>query len=112
MPNPIVPRAPFVAELESPLLQRAAITRRLNALFRAMASDYLLREQFVTDPAQILSEYVHGAGLSPATASVSNQLLYGLMANPKLRSWLTKYATDHHDEPPPRDKFLSDLGHA
>jgi len=41
-------------------IARAAVLRRFDALFRAMSQDFLLREQFVTDPAQIASEYVYG----------------------------------------------------
>ncbi|MFO0758527.1 MAG: hypothetical protein U0359_18690 [Byssovorax sp.] len=112
MPNPVDPSGKKSNQFASPLLQHAAVNRRLTALFKAMASDYLLREQFVTDPAQVLSEYVQGAGVAPGVASVTNQLMYAVMANPKMRSWLNQYSLEHHDEPPPRETFLADFGHA
>ncbi len=69
-------------------LQRAAVVRRVDALFRAMSSDFLLREQFVTDPAQILSEYVYSKKLSPEETAPVNRLIYSVMANPDLMRWL------------------------
>ena len=58
--------------------------RRVDALFRALASDYLFREQFVTDPAQILTEYVHGERLEPDQAAAANQLVFAMVSNPGL----------------------------
>ena len=69
-------------------LQRAAVVRRVDALFRAMSSDFLLREQFVTDPAQILSEYVYSKKLSPEETAPINHLIYSVMANRGLLRWL------------------------
>jgi hypothetical protein len=69
-------------------LQRAAVVRRVDALFRAMSSDFLLREQFVTDPAQILSEYVYSKKLSPEETAPVNHLIYSVMANRGLLRWL------------------------
>jgi len=48
----------------SPLAE-AAIARRYEALFKALTNDFLLREQFVTDPTQIFFEYVHSRKPSP-----------------------------------------------
>ena len=62
-----------------PVSVRAAATlaRRADALFRTFSTDYLLREQFVTDPAGIASEYLRGERLDAATADGVNQLLLG-----------------------------------
>ena len=51
---------------------RAATMRRIDALFRAMSSDFLLREQFVTDPVQVMWEYGHSSALAPEKASYAN----------------------------------------
>jgi hypothetical protein len=93
-------------------LPRAAVARRVDALFKAMASDFLLREQFVTDPAQILAEYVHGARLSPEKASVNNLLLYSVVSNPALLHWIGEYSTKHHQELPTRQTFVRDFARA
>jgi hypothetical protein len=111
VPDPIVPRLPVLAEFDTSILRRAAAARRLDALFKATSSDFLLREQFVTDPAQILSEYVHGASAAPSAASVTNHLLYSVMANRRLRTWLSEYATRHKGTWSRQD-FLTDLGRA
>jgi hypothetical protein len=95
-----------------PSLGGAALARRVDALFKAMATDFLLREQFITDPAQVLCEYTHGKNLSPQTASVTNQLLYAVMANRGLLGWLRGYALKHHQSPPPNQKFIGDFGRA
>src|SRR5215211_913119 len=62
--------------------------RRTRALFQALSSDFLLREQFVTDPAGILSEYVHGKSLPSEAATAANQLLYAVVSNPAMLRWL------------------------
>ena len=112
MPDPIPRRFPAVADLEPSVLKRVAGARRLDALFKVTASDFLLREQFVTDPTQILSEYVDGANVSPESASVANHLLYAVMANPELRAWLNTYTSEHQGRFPPREQFLTDFGRA
>src|SRR5260370_35903001 len=95
---------------EPPLLRRAAIARRVDALFKAMSTDFLLREQFVTDPAQVLSEYVEGAKLPPQKASVSNHLLYAMLANRSLLEWLADYAITHRNGPPSRQQVSMGFG--
>jgi hypothetical protein len=79
------------ATLAHPLLRQAATGRRLDALFRAMAGDYLLREQFVTEPTQILFEYVHGRRLDAEAAAVNDQLVYAVLSSPALLVWLRDY---------------------
>ncbi len=66
--------------------------RRVDALFRVLSSDYLLREQFVTDPAQILTEYTSGKRLEPEQAEVANHLVYAMVSNEGLLDWMTSYA--------------------
>jgi hypothetical protein len=92
-------------------IQRAAIVRRVDALFRAMSSDFLLREQFVTDPALILSEYVYSKKLPPDEAEPINHLIYSVMSSRSLVQWLRDRAFQ------PRSQmrsggFLSDLSRA
>src|SRR5687767_4267895 len=88
---------------ESLIMRRTAIARRVDALFKAMASDFLLREQFVTDPSQIISEYVYATRISQQRASVVNQLLYSVMSNRGLLGWLRDYSIKYRDNPPSRD---------
>ena len=97
---------------ETRTLRRVAIARRVDALFKAMSTDFLLREQFVTDPAQVLSEYLEGARLPPQQASVSNHLLYSVMSNPGLRGWLRDYAMNHRGHLQSRNGFLTAFGKA
>jgi hypothetical protein len=99
-------------EREPLILRRAGITRRVNALFKAMSTDFLLREQFVTDPAQVLHKYVEGSELPPQTASVTNQLLYSVLSNRKLLDWLKDYAIKHRGRQPARQEFMNDFGRA
>jgi hypothetical protein len=94
------------------ILSAAGNTRRVDALFKAMSADFLLREQFVTDPSQVLSEYVHGERLSPEVASVRNQFLYAVMSNHHLLRWMHAYATHHGGRIPSSNRFMADFGHA
>ncbi|MEV6582299.1 hypothetical protein AB0M92_29495 [Streptomyces sp. NPDC051582] len=77
-----------------------------------MSADLLLREQFVTDPAQILSEYVGGSRLSPQEASVFNQLIYSVASDAEVLAWLRGYVVERRDTPVSRDRFVVDLGRA
>lgn len=95
-----------------PRLPRAAVARRVDALFKAMASDFLLREQFVTDPAQILAEYVNGDRLSPAKSAVNNLLLYAVVSNPAMLRWIGEYSAKHREALPARQTFVRDFARA
>ena len=90
-------------------IRRFGIVRRVDALFRAMSTDFLLREQFVTGPAQVIAEYVQGGSLPEHEAAASNQLIYSVMANRGLLIWLRRYAMRHHGSPPSRGRFLRDF---
>jgi hypothetical protein len=85
--------------------------RRVEALFKALSTDFLLREQFVTDPAQILNEYVSGKRLKPDEAAAANHLLYAVVSNPKLLAWLQSYARSNA-EVPTGDDFTRDFAKA
>lgn len=84
-----------------------AVARRADALFKAMAADFLLREQFVTNPLQVLAEYMHGESLDPALASQGNALVYAALANRKLVQWLGAYTRAHWQEPPEAEAFAA-----
>jgi hypothetical protein len=106
------PAAQPVAKGEPMVLKVAATTRRVDALFRATSTDFLLREQFVTDPAQVLSEYVRGSSLPPEQALVTNQLLYSVISNRPLLVWLRNYTARHRGRAPGRARILADFGRA
>ena len=93
-------------------LQRAAVVRRVDALFRAMSSDFLLREQFVTDPAQILSEYVYSKKLSPEETAPVNHLIYSVMANRGLLRWLRDWSFQHHGREQSSGVFVAEFTRA
>ncbi|TFB42270.1 hypothetical protein [Pseudomonas sp. F01002] len=73
-------RSRFVAEAKS--------ASRTNALFKAMSTDYLLREQFATDPAQVLINYVQGAYPTQASTDTTNQLIFAVLSCSPLRRWM------------------------
>jgi hypothetical protein len=84
--------------------------RRVDALFRALSSDYLLREQFVTDPAQILTEYVSGERLDPDAAAAANHLVYAVVSNPGLLRWVQSAGAK--GKAPTGDEFAGQFAHA
>jgi hypothetical protein len=88
------------------------VNRRVKALFKAMSADFLLREQFVTDPAQILAEYVGGESLPPEIAAAANQLLYAVLSNPGLLKWVREYAIARRGAPVSGDTFARDFSRA
>jgi hypothetical protein len=95
-----------------PLQRRAATVRRVDALFQGMSTDYLLREQFVTNPAQVLADYLHGTQLPPEQASVTNQLIYAVLADRDMLSWLHDYANQRRGAVPTGGEFLGDFSRA
>src|SRR4051812_10349591 len=79
--------------------------RRARALSQALSSDFLLREQFVTDPAGILSEYVDGKPMPLDDAAAANQLLYALVSKPEMLNWMRQYADDLQGKTPTDREF-------
>ncbi|MFM0330104.1 hypothetical protein [Paraburkholderia strydomiana] len=99
-------------QIESPVLRRIATVRRVDALFQAMSTDFLLRQQFITNPTHVLFEYVFGTVLPPDRTSASNQLLYSVLSDRKLLSWLHSYSDEHRDDVPSGHQFVTDLADA
>lgn len=97
---------------QSPILRRSATVRRADALFQAMSQDFLLRQQFITNPVSILSEYLYGMPIASERALASNQLIYAVLSDRELLAWLHLYASDHRDHVPSGRRFLDDLAHA
>jgi hypothetical protein len=85
---------------------------RTEALFRALSSDYLLREQFVSDPARILADYVMDERVSEDLAETANQLLYAVVSSPRLAYWLTSYALELKSTVPTLQAFAKNLARA
>jgi len=96
----------------TPALSGAAAARRVEALFKAMASDFLLREQFVTDPARILAEYVQGEHPEPRRAEDTNRLVYSVMSNPDLVRWIRDVARRPRHDRAESAAVLADFGRA
>jgi hypothetical protein len=94
-----------------PNLEQTRRSRRIDALLKATSGDYLLREQFVTDPAQIIAEYVKGASLPPDEAAVRDQLIYAVASNPGLVKWLSSYSIEPGEDQSSQ-AFFSDFGRA
>ncbi|WP_349606351.1 hypothetical protein [Cupriavidus sp. DF5525] len=97
---------------ESPILRRIATVRRVDALFQAMSNDFLLRQQFITNPSHVLNEYVFGTQVPSECTSASNQLIYSVLSDRKLLTWLHGYADGHRDEIPSGHQFVKDLADA
>ncbi|MFF3889996.1 hypothetical protein [Streptomyces sp. NPDC001914] len=90
-------------------MSRAATVRRIDALFRAMETDFLLREQFITGPSQILMDYLAGPSVSDEEAALTDRLIYSVFASPKLLQWFEEYVRLHRDEVPTGGQFLADF---
>jgi hypothetical protein len=46
------------------VLRQAATEHRIDSLFKAMSTDFLLREQFVSDPSQVICDFIFSTRLS------------------------------------------------
>jgi hypothetical protein len=87
-------------------LRSAAVLRRSEALFKAMGSDFLLREQFVTDPVTIFYEYVHRTKLEPEHAEPTNLLIFAFLSSEALLKWFHSYLSKHLAHPPAQAIYL------
>ena len=92
------------------MASRLSENRRVDALFRALGSDYLFREQFVTDPAQILTEYVRGRPLERDEADAANQLVFAMVSNPGMLEWMSSYGRAGKGQSD--EEFAGDLARA
>jgi len=109
-PAPTPPAKPVVPVRTAGIdIRRTASLRRVDSLFKAMSSDFLLREQFVTEPTQMLSEYVNSARVSAEQADVSDQFLYAVMSSPPLLTWLRDYSLKAGGRTPTREEFVHDV---
>jgi hypothetical protein len=97
---------------EPPAVAGARILWRSRALFKAMHSDFLLREQFVTDPVQVVSEYVYDKKLAPLNASVANQLVYSVVSSRSLFKWLVHYSREGSHRSTAHGGFAGQFGRA
>jgi hypothetical protein len=88
------------------------VAHRTEALFRAISTDTLLREQFVTDPAQIMSDYLFTERPSEEAIDASNQLIYAVMSSQRLRNWAIGYGAKLNGATPSRDAFALEFAHA
>lgn len=95
-------------------LKPLALQRRLDALFRALSSDFLLREQFVTNPAQITSEYVLGEQIGEEAVANLNYAIYNCLTTPRLIQWFNLYALQRQEsnEPLTITEFTRDFARA
>ncbi|WP_404932209.1 hypothetical protein HF313_09180 [Massilia atriviolacea] len=81
-------------------------------MFTALSTDFLLREQFVTDPAQIMAEYLYGQYLPDDTADLVNQLVFAVMSNARLYDWMSNYARRLDGALPTSHAFVIDFARA
>ena len=90
----------------SPLaLTDAKAAWRTHAMLRAMSGDYLLREQFATDPMQVYCDYVAPDTESGQKVDAANQLVFAVFSSPQLRHWMGDYARRLGGRMPSRDLF-------
>lgn len=98
-----------MGEDRSTVMSRAATVRRIDALFQAMETDFLLREQFITGPSQVLMEYLADSSVPREQAALTDRLIYSVFANPKLLQWFQEYVHRHTDAVPTGVQFLADF---
>ena len=97
---------------EPRLLRLARVSSRSRALFRGMHADPLLREQFVTDPVQVLSDYVYDWKVGPSDASIANRLVYSVLSSRTMLRWLVEYSREAGHRSVSRAGFLEHFGRA
>jgi hypothetical protein len=85
---------------------------RTRALFKAMSGDYLLREQFATDPMRVFCDYAFADLPLDAEVQAANQLIFAAVSSPSLRRWMGAFARQHGGKPSGRHRFAVEFASA
>lgn len=85
---------------------------RTHAMLRAMSADYLLREQFATDPIQVYCDYVAPGREVGQKADAASQLIFSVFSSPHLRRWIGDYARRLGGRVPSRHVFAREFAGA
>ena len=85
---------------------------RVNAMLRAMSGDYLLREQFATDPMQVYCDYVTRDQVPGQKLDATNQLVFSVFSSPQLRRWMGDYSGRLGGRTPSRHLFARQFASA
>lgn len=85
---------------------------RTQAMLRAMSGDYLLREQFATDPLQIYCDYVAQCKAPCRTLDAANQLVFSVFSSPGMRHWIGDYSRRLGGRTPSRPLFAKQFAGA
>ncbi|MES2019408.1 MAG: hemagglutinin [Pseudomonadota bacterium] len=93
-------------------LSDAKAAWRTRAMLRAMSGDYLLREQFASDPVQVYCDYVAPGHMAGEKVEAVNQLVFAMFSNAHLRHWMGDYAQRLGGQAPSRDRFAKQLAGA
>lgn len=70
------------------ILKTEGLAKRGAALFKEVNSDEALRQEFLQNPAKVISERVTKTPLPDGQASASNRFLFALLANDDFRAWM------------------------
>ncbi|QCX50848.1 hemagglutinin [Ralstonia pseudosolanacearum] len=81
-------------------------------MLRAMSADYLLREQFATDPIQVYCDYVAPGREVGQKADAASQLIFSVFSSPHLRRWIGDYARRLGGRVPSRHVFAREFAGA
>lgn len=77
-----------------------------------MSTDFLLREQFLTSPAQVVADFVTNSTLAEDQAESLNEIIYSIASSSSLMTWLRVYAIQNKATQPSLDQVLEDFGNA
>lgn len=83
--------------------------KRLIALFDKIDKDEKIRESFIRNPSQYISNDVMNQNLPPQQLSEANRLLFSLMSNDTMLEWLKTYQSQEVGAKFNKKQFLQDF---
>ncbi|MEV6693690.1 hypothetical protein AB0M35_19690 [Micromonospora sp. NPDC051196] len=93
------------------VLRYEPVTGPVSNLFVELQQDAELQRLFVQNPAAVISR-VQGRELPPQQVSEANEVLFEILGNQALLTWLQEYMAEERTLPLSRTQFIDDFGRA
>lgn len=87
------------------VLKKGDLRKNTAALFEKLESDEKLRDRFIQNPVQMLSERVFKQKVPRQTVSESNRFLFSILANERFLDWLAKWKAENRDRKLEKNEF-------
>ena len=93
-------------------LKSKKMQSELEKLFEQISTDKKLEHEFIQNPSKVISEKVMKNDMPKQQLSEANRLLFSLISNDKMLSWLNQYSESHKNKEIDNKKFALEFAKA